>query len=132
MRAGRSNVSGGVQVKSGGILIVCGSVINGGVVTNGAAAVQIGPEEIACAGNVINGGVNVSDTGPGAFPPPAPSIAIENSVINGAVHLSGDKGAIAVAGNAIAGGLFCKNNASSLDNEGNPSVVTGRVTCQVE
>ena len=130
---GGANVSGGVLVNSGGILIVCASVINGGVITNGAAGILIGPEEIDCPGNVINGGIAISDTGPaGAFPPGAPSISIENSVISGAVHLSGNKGPIVVAGNAIAGGLFCKNNASDLDNEGNPSVVTGRVTCQFE
>jgi len=48
------------------------------------------------------------------------------------VHLSGNKGPIVVAGNAIGGGLFCKSNASDLDNEGNPIVITGRVTCQFE
>jgi hypothetical protein len=127
-----ANVSGGVQVNSGGVLIVCASVINGGVVSDGAAGILLGPEEISCPGNVINGGVTISNTGPGVFPSPAPSISIENSVISGAVHLSGNKGPIVVAGNAIGGGLFCKSNATDLDNEGNPSVVTGRVTCQFE
>jgi len=130
---GGANVSGGVLVNSGGILIVCASVINGGVITNGAAGILIGPEEIDCPGNVINGGIAISDTGPaGAFPPGAPSISIENSVISGAVRLSGNQGPIVVAGNAIAGGLFCKDNKFDLDNEGNPSVIAGRVTCQFE
>ena len=127
-----ANVSGGVQVNNGGILIVCASVINGGLITNGALGILLGPEEISCPGNVINGAVTISNTGPGVFPGGAPSISIENSVISGAVHLSGNKGPIVVAGNAIGGGLFCKSNASDLDNEGNPSVVTGRVTCQFE
>ena len=46
--------------------------------------------------------------------------------------MSGNKGPIVVAGNTIAGGLFCKNNNSELDDEGHPSVITGRVTCQFE
>ena len=129
---GGANVSGGVQVTNGGILIVCASVINGSIIANGAAGILLGPEEISCPGNVINGGVEVSNTGPGVFPPPAPSISIENSVVSGAVHLSGNKGPIVVARNTIAGGLFCRNNASVLDDEGNPSVITGRVTCQFE
>src|SRR5207245_10404070 len=98
----------------------------------GPAGTRLGPEEIACPGNVINGGVEISNTGPGFLPPPAPSIAIENSVISGAIHLSGNKGPIVVAGNTIAGGLFCKNNTSDLDDEGNQSVITGRVNCQFE
>jgi hypothetical protein len=34
---GGANISGGVRVNDGGILIVCGSVINGGFIANGAA-----------------------------------------------------------------------------------------------
>jgi len=63
-----ANVSGGVQVNNGGILIVCASVINGGVITNGALGILLGPEEISCPGNVINGAVTISNTGPGVFP----------------------------------------------------------------
>ena len=127
---GGANVSGGVQVNDGGILIACGSSISGGVDANGAAEIIFGAEEIDCDGDVINGGVRISNTGPGAFPPPAPSIALERSAIKGAVHLTGNQGPIAVAGNTISGGLFCGNNASDLDDEGNPSVVTGAVRCK--
>src|SRR5207249_11530139 len=42
---GGANVSGGVQVTSGGILIVCASVINGNIVANGAAGILLGPED---------------------------------------------------------------------------------------
>jgi hypothetical protein len=126
---GGANVSGGVQVNAGGILIACASTINGGLVANGAANLIIGAEEIGCAGIVINGGVQISNTGPGVLSP-APSIALEHSAIHGAVHLTGNLGPIAVAFNTIAGGLFCTNNAFDLDDEGTPSVVTGAVTCE--
>ena len=128
---GGATVYGGVRVNEGGILIACGSTINGGVVTNGALGVLIGPEEIACAGDLIHGGVWISNTGPGVFPPPAPSLAVENSKIDGGVHLIGNQGPIAVASNLINGGLFCKNNAvPDVDDEGMPSVVTGETTCE--
>jgi hypothetical protein len=126
---GGANVSGGVQVNAGGILIVCGSVINGGVVANGAGNLIFGAEEIGCAGDVINGAVQISNTGAGVIPG-APSIALERSAINGGVHLSGNQGPIAVATNTIAGGLFCTNNAFDLDDEGSPSVVTGAIRCK--
>ena len=127
-----ANVSGGVQVNSGAVLIACGSTINGGIEANGAAGLLIGPEEIACDGDVINGGVSISNTGPGVFPSPAPSIAVENSTISGAVHLTGNQGPIAVAFDTIRGGLFCSNNTFNLDDEGHPSVVTGQVSCVFE
>ena len=112
-----ANVSGGVRVNEGGILIVCGSTINGGFIANGAANLIFGAEEINCAGDVINGAVQISNTGPGVLPP-APSIALERSTINGSVHLSGNSGVIAVATNTIAGALFCSNNAFDLDGRG--------------
>jgi hypothetical protein len=131
---GGANISGGVQVNPGGILILCASTINGGINANGAAELIIGAEEADCPGSVINGGVQISNTGIGAFPPPAPSIALERSVINGAVHLNGNLGPIAVASNTIAGGLFCKGNAFSLDDElamgAKPNVVTGPIRCE--
>jgi hypothetical protein len=118
-----------VRVNQGGILIVCASVINGGFMANGAAGLIFGAEEIDCAGDVINGAINIINTGPGAFPAPAPSIALERSVINGSVHLTGNTGPIAVASDTIAGGLFCSNNAFDLDNEGLSNVVTGAIRC---
>jgi hypothetical protein len=125
-----ANISGGVQVNSGGVLFACGSTINGGIVSQGAAAVIVGAEEVeTCTGAVINGGVWISNTGPSEEGGP-PSAAVENSVINGAVHLMGNQGAIAVGGNTIKGGLFCSENASDLDDEGNPSVVTGPIRCK--
>ena len=128
---GGANISGGVQVNAGGILIACASTINGGLVANGAANLIIGAEEIGCAGIVINGGVRISNTGPGVLSP-APSIALENSAVHGAVHLTGNTGPIAVASNTIAGGLFCANNTFDLEDEGKPSVVTGAITCEFE
>ncbi len=124
---GGANISGGVQVNPGGILFACASTINGGLFANGAAELVIGAEEIGCPGIVINGGVRISNTGPGVF---VPSIALENSAIHGAVHLTGNQGPIAVVGNTIAGGLFCLNNAFKLEDEGHPSVVTGAITCE--
>lgn len=123
-----ANVSGGVRVKEGGILILCASTINGGVQANGAAELLIGPEEIECGGNFINGGVKISNTGPGVFMP-APSIGLENNRISGSVHLSGNSGVIVVASNTIAGGLFCSNNLFELEDEGLPSIITGAVRC---
>jgi len=127
---GGATISGGVQVNTGGILIACGSTINGGLVANGAANVLVGPEEIGCAGSVINGAVQISNTGPGVIPGGAPSISLERSTINGAVHLTGNRGPIVVATDRIAGGLFCVNNTFDLENEGSPSVVTGAIRCK--
>ena len=124
-----ANVSGGVRVNEGGILTVCGSTINGGFTANGAAELIFGAEEIDCAGNVINGAVKISNSGPGIILP-APSIAIERSTINGGVHLSGNRGPIAIAANMIAGGLFCTNNAFDLEDEGFVSTITGAITCR--
>jgi hypothetical protein len=123
-----ANVSGGVRVDEGGILIVCASTINGGLIADGAAELIFGAEELECGGDFINGGVHISNTGPGVFTP-APSIALENSRISGSVHLSGNSGPIAVASNTIAGGLFCSNNSFDLEDEGSPSIITGKVRC---
>jgi hypothetical protein len=121
-----------VRVNTGGILFACASTINGGIVANGAATLIIGAEEIRCPGSVINGGVQISNTGTDHFPNGPPSIALERSAIHGAVHLTGNHGHIAVASNTIAGGLFCTNNAFKLEDEGHPSVVTGAITCEFE
>lgn len=131
-----ANVSGGVQVTSGGILITCGSTINGGVVANGAAQLIIGagadeevpPVNFTCPGNVIHGGVTVSNTGPGALPP-APSISIERNSISGTVNLTGNTGAMVISADIIHGGLFCNNNTFNPDDEGTPSIITGGVHC---
>jgi hypothetical protein len=127
-----ANVSGGVQVNPGGVLFVCGSTINGGITANGAAQLIVGAEELPfCTGNTINGAVNISNTAGGdAFPNGPPSIAVENSFINGGVHLSGNQGHIAVAFNTIAGALSCSNNAFDLADEGASSLITGKVTCE--
>jgi len=124
-----ANVSGGVRVNPGGVLIVCGSTINGGFISNGAAELIFGAEEIQCAGNVINGAVQISNGGPGIILP-APSIALENSTINGGVHLTGNAGPIAVAANRIGGALVCSNNAYDLEDEGMANLVTGATSCK--
>ena len=126
---GGANVSGGVQVNSGGILIACASTINGGVVADGATRLIFGAEEIDCGSDVINGAVRISNTGPSA-PSGPPSIGLERSAINGGVHLSGNRGRIVVAGDTIAGGLFCSNNTFDLEDEGMASVVTGAIRCK--
>lgn len=134
---GGANVSGGVKVNSGGILIACASTISGGIVAHGAANLIIGagadeevpPVNFICPGNVINGAVRISNTGPGVLAP-APSVAVERNAINGGVHLTGNQGMIVVANDAIDGGLFCSNNAFDLDDEGTPSVITGAVRCE--
>lgn len=122
----KATVSGGVRVNEGGQLFVCGSTINGGVVANGAAELIFGAEELGCDGDVINGVVKISNTGPGILPI---SVALERSTMNGGVHLIGNRGPIAVASDAIAGPLFCRNNAGDLINEGLPNTITGAVTC---
>ena len=127
---GGANISGGVRVNPGGILIVCGTTINGGFIANGAAELIFGAEEIDCAGDVINGAVQISNTGPGILTPPAPAIALERSTINGGVHLSGNRGPIAVASNRIAGALICSNNAFDLEDEGLPNIITGAIRCK--
>ena len=134
---GGANVSGGVQVNSGGILITCGSSINGGIVANGAANLIIGagadeevpPVNFVCPGNVINGAVRISSTGPGVLAP-APSISVERNAITGGVHLTGNQGMIVVANDMINGGLFCSNNKFDLDNEGTPSIINGALHCE--
>lgn len=135
---GGAHVSGGVHVNGGGILLVCASTINGGIVANGALNLLIGagadeePAGVHCPGNVINGGVDISNTGPGVLQP-APSIALERNAIHGAVHLAGNQGPIVVSSDVIAGGLFCNNNAFDLDDErmmgGTRPVVTGPIRC---
>ena len=137
---GGANVYGGVRVNQGGILILCGSTINGGLESNGAVELVVGAEEIGCDGSTIHGGVRISNTGPGNVLPPgctpdvdcAPSLAVENSIIDGSVRLVGNLGTMAIAGNNIRGGLFCKNNQFDPEDEGNPSVVTGEVSCEFE
>jgi len=126
---GGANVSGGVRVNEGGILFVCASTINGGLIANGAADLIFGAEEIDCAGDVINGHVQINNTGPGA-PGGPPTVALERSTINGGVHLSGNRGLIAVAANTISGGLVCSNNAFDLEDEGSPSTITGAIRCK--
>jgi len=101
---GGAHISGGVRVNQGGILIACASTIEGGIVANGAANLLIGagkdeegpPVNTFCPGNVINGAVQISNTGPGVLSP-APSIALERNAINGAVHLTGNQGPIVVS-----------------------------------
>jgi hypothetical protein len=127
---GGANISGGLRVNPGGILFVCASTINGGFTANGAAELVFGAEEINCGGNIINGAVTITHTGPGILPTPQPAIALEHSTLNGGVHLSGNSGRIAVAANTIAGGLFCSNNTFDLEDEGSPSIITGTVTCK--
>lgn len=132
-----ATVYGGVRVNPGGLLITCGSTINGGIVANGALNLLIGagadeegpPINFPCPGNVINGGVEFSNTGPGVLEGP-PSISLERNAIAGAVHLTGNQGAIVVSSNTIAGVLSCKNNGSDLDDEGTPSVITGGTNCE--
>jgi hypothetical protein len=122
-----ANVAGGVRVTAG-IVVVCGSTINGGFTSNGAGNLIFGAEEIGCDGNVINGAVRISNTGPGLLAP-APSIALERSTINGGVFLSGNQGPITVAGDRISGPLSCSNNIFALENEGMTNVVSGPVSC---
>src|SRR5690349_19687022 len=82
-RLGGATVSGGVRVNEGGILLVCGSTINDGIISSGASNVLLGPEEVpGCTGNLIRGGIRISNSGPGVLQGP-PSIAIENSRIQG-------------------------------------------------
>ena len=134
---GGANVSGGVRVNAGGILVACASTISGGLISNDAANLLIGagadeevpPVNFTCPGNVINGAVRLSNTGPGVLSP-APSIAIERTVVNGAVHLTGNQGPIVVASDVIAGGLFCANNAFALDDEGSTNAITGAIRCE--
>jgi hypothetical protein len=122
-----ANISGGVRVKEGGELYVCASTINGGFIANGAAELIFGAEELNCGGDVINGAVQISNTGPGTLPV---SVALERSTINGRVQLSGNRGPIAVATDTIAGALLCRNNAGDLLDEASPSTITGGVTCK--
>lgn len=124
-----ANVSGGLRVKEGGIVVVCASTINGGFTAEQASEIIFGAEEIGCGGDFINGAVKISETGPGILSP-GPSIAIERSTLNGSVRLSGNSGPIAVASNTIAGSLFCSENKFPLEDEGSPSIITGKTTCK--
>src|SRR5690242_3800977 len=111
-----ANVSGGLRVKEGGIVVVCSSTINGGFTAEEASEIIFGAEELGCGGDFINGGVKISETGPGILSG-GPAIALERSTINGSVRLSENKGPIAVASNTIAGGLFCSENSFQLEDE---------------
>ena len=74
-------------------------------------------------------GLRISNTGPGVLAP-APSISIERDIIAGGVHLSNNAGPMMVSADVINGGLFCTNNAADPEDEGTPSVVIGRTTCE--
>jgi len=124
-------VKGGVHVMGGAFVVVCGSTINGGFVSDGAGELIVGAEEIGCDGNVFNGAVRISNTGTGLIQP-APSIALERSTFNGTVSLMGNQGTIAVSEAGISGGLFCSNNVFDLFNEGNQNLVSGKVTCKFQ
>jgi hypothetical protein len=134
---GGATVRGGVRVNPGGILVTCGSTINGGVVANGAANLIIGagadeePQGVICPGNVIRGGVQISNTGPGVLAP-APSIAIERDHIEGDVVLRGNAGPIMISDNTIHGSLVCANNAQVPGDEGNESTITGALQCEFD
>jgi len=124
-----ANVSGGVRVNPGGALFVCSSTINGGVISNGAMEVVFGAEELNCGGDTVNGIITISNNGPGIFGP-KPSIGIERSILNGGVRLSNNQGLMSVSQNTIAGGLACSNNVGDLIDEGEPSLITGKVSCK--
>ena len=124
-----ANVSGGVQVNPGGALFVCSSTINGGVTSNGAMEVIFGAEELNCGGDVVNGIIKISNNGPGIFGP-KPSIGIERSTLNGGVRLSDNQGLMSVSQDTIAGSLACHNNVGDLIDEGEPSIITGKVSCK--
>jgi hypothetical protein len=128
-----ATVYGGVQVNPGGILLACGSTIYGGVVSNGAVNVLLGAgedEPADCLGNVISGGVFINNTAEEGVVPGAPTIAVERDIVEGGVHLAGNKGRVVVASSVINGGLSCNKNNSDLDNEGTPNVIAGRITCE--
>jgi len=124
-----ANVSGGVRVNPGGALFVCASTINGGVTSNGATEVVLGAEELNCGGDTVNGIIKISNNGPGIFGP-KPSIAIERSILNGGVRLNNNQGLMSVSQNTIAGSLACSNNVGDLIDEGEPSIITGKVSCK--
>ena len=134
-----ARVSGGVQVNAGGILIACASTINGGIIAHGAAQLIIGagadeevpPVNFVCPGNIINGAIEITNTGLGVLDGP-PSIAIERDVIHGGVNLTDNQGLIVVSNDVIDGSLLCSNNAFDLDDEGTPSVITGVVSCDFD
>ncbi len=127
---GGANVSGGVQVNDGGILIVCGSTINGGFIANGAAGLIFGAEEIDCAGDVINGAVQISNTGPVLFRRPRPPLR-SNAVPSTAACISAAIAArslLRATGSPVV--CFAANNAFDLDNEGLSNVITGAIRCK--
>ena len=126
---GGANISGGVRVNAGGILFVCASTINGGFIANGAATLIFGAEELECGGDVINGHVQINNTGPGT-PGGPPTVALERSTINGGVRLSGNLGPIVIAADTVAGSLVCSNNAFDLEDEGKASTITGAIRCK--
>ena len=124
-----ANVYGGVLVNNGGRLIACGSIIYGGIRSDGAARILIGPEELPnCKGDTIYGGIRIRNSGPSVIPGP-PSVGIENSIVDGGIHLTGNIGRLVIANNNINGGMFCKDNKSDPGDEGKPSFVTGAITC---
>ncbi|HZZ92220.1 MAG TPA: hypothetical protein VFE23_06640 [Usitatibacter sp.] len=136
---GGATVRGGVRVNPGGVLITCGSTINGGIVANGALNLILGagadeevpPVNFVCPGNVIRGGVQVSNTGPGILAP-APSISLERAHVEGDVLLLGNAGPIMVSDNVIHGSLVCSNNRFVVGDEGNESTITGAVQCEFD
>lgn len=60
----------------------------------------------------------------------AASVTVRDSAIDGPVTIAGTTGAVALAGNEIAGPLRCFGNAEPPRNEGVPNIVTGPVLGQ--
>jgi hypothetical protein len=115
-------VHGNVKVAAGGILTVCGSTIDGGIVgTDANVTVGGASDNPPCAGNLINGDVTVSDSGTN-------TVEVDGNTITEDVELN-NNGTVEVEGNTIGGDLNCAGNGT-IGNDGFPNIVTGAETGQ--
>ena len=130
-----ANVSGGIHM-DGGTLRVCGSTISGGIqadippanrssswVIIGQNAEQIDtPDETPCAGNTINGGVDLQHV-QGAVGCCGEGVQIEISTINGGVELKHNS-PCELEDNMINGGCHASDN-EDVYNDGFPNLIHG-------
>jgi hypothetical protein len=141
-------VSGSVTVQPGGALVMSGTRVFAGVVSNGAAGVRIcGSQITAPRGSGLPGLSVTGSSGPvvvgdgtaacprndlasGAVFDANRSVEVDGNRVSGGVSVTWTAGASVVAANQITLGLACSNNTPAPTNEGRPNQVLGARTGQ--
>jgi len=138
-------VAGGIRM-DGGTLRVCNSAVSGGVVVSissiwvydeNSSWVNIGNDELDCAGNSLSGGVRVSGVD-GYIPgepnesQPTSSVEFENNQIAGGLVVTNNR-FVEIEANFVSPSCFASNNGGVSSFEGShPNIYAGsNVGCPV-